>query len=241
MRNGLPRRPRLPAPGRRGDRPPRGSPRSLRRRRPAHHRPRRRGAPAHLTLAVAEGERLRPRIRHRHRTRHHHPSRSVPLAALTPPASSPGLAEIRHPLTACPGADSRADHPDLHAARITRARPGRRAYRRLGGGSLGPFLGPRAMLVVPPARRSDWTRGPCGGGRVRAAAAGSLRPSADQNGPTTCSAAAAWAGNSVPDTRGGLEDPPRPADPGDSPLMNWDMLVICAAGRAETRTGTPES
>ena len=34
--------PGLPAPGRRGDRPPRGRPRSLRRRRPARHRPRRR-------------------------------------------------------------------------------------------------------------------------------------------------------------------------------------------------------
>jgi carbonic anhydrase len=56
----------------RGDRPLRGSARNLRRRRPAHHRQGRRGAPAHLTLAFTEGDSLRPRVRHRHRTRHHH-------------------------------------------------------------------------------------------------------------------------------------------------------------------------
>ncbi len=37
-----------------------------------HHRQGRRRAPAHLTPALTNGERLRPRVRHRHRTRHHH-------------------------------------------------------------------------------------------------------------------------------------------------------------------------
>ena len=32
----------------------------------------RRRAPAHVTLAAAQGECLRPRVRHRHRTPHHH-------------------------------------------------------------------------------------------------------------------------------------------------------------------------
>src|SRR5260221_6354838 len=69
MRNQLPRRPRLPAPGRRGDRPARGGAGGLGGRRPVHHRPRRCRAPARRTAAVTEGERLRPRVRHRHRAR----------------------------------------------------------------------------------------------------------------------------------------------------------------------------
>src|SRR5260221_8885025 len=69
MRTQLPRRPRLPAPGRRGDRPARGGAGGLGGRRPVHHRPRRCRAPARRTAAVTEGERLRPRVRHRHRAR----------------------------------------------------------------------------------------------------------------------------------------------------------------------------
>src|SRR6267154_1017479 len=80
MRHRLPRRPHLPPASRRGDRAPRGSPGSLRRHRPAHHRQGRRRAPAHGALAVTEGQRLRPRVRHRHRARHHHRGRPVPPA-----------------------------------------------------------------------------------------------------------------------------------------------------------------
>jgi len=41
----------------------------------------RRRAPAHLTLALTEGERVRSRLRHRHRARHHHPGCPVPVVA----------------------------------------------------------------------------------------------------------------------------------------------------------------
>ena len=46
----------------------------------------------------------------------------------------------------------------------------------------------------------------CAGSTVRAAACASLRPSASQNARTTSVAAAAWAGDSVPEARGGLAD-----------------------------------
>src|SRR5215475_10023320 len=80
MRHRISRRPRLPAPGRRGDRLARGGAGDLGGHRPAHHRPRRRRAPARRPLAVAEGERLRPRVRHRHRARHHRAGRPAPSA-----------------------------------------------------------------------------------------------------------------------------------------------------------------
>src|SRR5215471_12273847 len=80
MRNRLSRRPRLPAPGRRGDRPARGCAGSGRGRRPAHHRRRRRRAPARRAFAVAEGERVWPRGRRRHRERHHRARRPAPSA-----------------------------------------------------------------------------------------------------------------------------------------------------------------
>jgi len=79
VRNRPSRRPRLPAASRRGNRAPRGSARSLRRHRPAHHCQGRRRAPARLAPALPEGERLRARVRHRHRTPHHRCRRPVPV------------------------------------------------------------------------------------------------------------------------------------------------------------------
>jgi hypothetical protein len=57
----------------------------------------------------------------------------------------------------------------------------------------------------------DRTQARWEGSTVCAAALVSLLASADQNARTTCPPAVAWAGESVPDTRGGLEDPAEPA------------------------------
>src|SRR6266851_2420058 len=77
------------------------------------------------------------------------------------------------------------------------------------------------------------------GSTVCAVAFWSLRPRAAQNARTACSAAAAWAADSVPDTRGGRAGPP--PDPGFADLMKCDMLATCEAGGAATRTATPKS
>src|SRR5215472_968986 len=115
---------------------------------------------------------------------------------------------------------------------------------------------------VGPPRRLEVTHDRWAGSTVRATAAGSLRPSAAQNAATACPAAAACAGVSEPETGGadmggggtgsadmdgaGTTDEMLPFD--DELLMldiappkACDMLTTCAAGGADTLTGTPKS
>src|ERR1700733_14780990 len=115
---------------------------------------------------------------------------------------------------------------------------------RLPAGCADTILN-EVTVILGPALSRERVHDRWAGGTVCAAAAGSLALSAVQNALTACSAAAPWAGDSVPDTAGGVAAPSAPPAPGaaagGASVISCAMLATWAAGGAETRTGTPKS